>query len=197
MGPTGILLTGGKSSRMGMDKGLCEVGGKPLHSYALALLERFCDEILISANSTGYDGLGYPVIRDLVVDAGPLGGIYSCLLKSNNTLNFVISCDMPLIPAELAEHMLEKCHGLQAVIPVFKGYKEPLCACYSTDAAGHFQQCLQTGVYKMQQAVDGLRTLYLPIDSRLPFYHDELFANANDMRELERIGKLIQRNAIK
>lgn len=191
MSITGILLTGGKSKRMGMDKGLCKVNGKPLYRYALELLEKSCDTILLSANSDHYGNLGYPLVRDVVTDAGPLGGIYSCLLESTTTHNFVLSCDMPLVPAQLVEYILLHRKGFQAIVPTFNGFKEPLCACYSTDAKDHFRQCLEAGIFKMQRAIAGLNTLFLPIEPSQPFYRPDIFANANDPAALKHIGSLL------
>ena len=79
---TGIVLAGGKSSRMGQEKGLAEFDGKPMIAYALEALAPLCTEILISSNSNAYNHLGYRVVPDIIANSGPMGGIYSCMLQS-------------------------------------------------------------------------------------------------------------------
>ncbi|MEJ2595403.1 MAG: molybdenum cofactor guanylyltransferase [bacterium] len=69
-GITGIVLSGGKSSRMGEEKGLAVFNGRPLIKYAIEILENVCDEVLISANQQAAIPVyqGYPE---------PLCGIYA------------------------------------------------------------------------------------------------------------------------
>jgi molybdopterin-guanine dinucleotide biosynthesis protein A len=90
---------------MGRDKGLCLLNGKSLVGYAIDVLKEVCHPVLISANTIDYKSFGYPVIRDKVSGIGPLGGIYSSLLKSSNELNFILSCDMPLISTDLVRYI--------------------------------------------------------------------------------------------
>jgi len=78
-GITGIILAGGKSSRMGKDKGWVLFRKKPLIDYAVELLGGICQSIVISANNSAYDKLGLPVYHDIIPDSGPMGGIYTCL----------------------------------------------------------------------------------------------------------------------
>jgi len=54
---TGIILSGGKSSRMGYEKGLIFFNGKPMIEYSVSVLSQFCDEILICANNPCYNYL--------------------------------------------------------------------------------------------------------------------------------------------
>ena len=86
---TGIILAGGKSERMGTDKGMVKFRNKFLVEYPLEALKPSCPTILISSNNDDYRIFGYPIIQDLVSDTGPMGGIYSCLLNSESHYNLV------------------------------------------------------------------------------------------------------------
>ena len=79
---TAIILAGGKSRRMGTDKALLEIEGISLLNKAIQLCEQVCDTIIISSNHSGHKVFGYPVVADEIANCGPLGGIYSCLRKS-------------------------------------------------------------------------------------------------------------------
>ena len=181
---TGIILAGGKSSRMGRDKGLCLLGGKPMISYAVRVLEPFSRSLVVGANEDAYEQLGYPVIRDLFPGIGPIGGIYSCLSACRTKGAFVLSCDMPLLGGDLIAHILAHREGVQAVVPCFRGRPEPLCAYYRQDASRVFLQSIENGNYKLQDVIGKLKTRHLDIDPALPFYREDLFTNLNSEVDL-------------
>jgi molybdopterin-guanine dinucleotide biosynthesis protein A len=104
---SGIILAGGKSSRMGTDKGFVHYKKKPLIQLALNLIQPYCSEVLISANSTVYAKMGVPVINDIIEDIGPLGGILSCLKQAKFEKSLVIACDMPSIESKIMNSLIE------------------------------------------------------------------------------------------
>ncbi|PKP35407.1 MAG: molybdenum cofactor guanylyltransferase, partial [Bacteroidetes bacterium HGW-Bacteroidetes-17] len=130
-GITGIILAGGKSRRMGKEKGLIELNGKQLIQYAIEVLKPICETILISTNSNFYDFLSYQKIADEFPDSGPMGGIYSCLKASKTNQNLVLSCDMPFINSQLLKELIENSHEYDIVVP-WNGEQrfEPMCAFY-------------------------------------------------------------------
>lgn len=73
----GIVLAGGRSSRMGGgDKCLQPLGGEPMLAHVLARLRPQVSDIVINANSDGFAGFGLPVVADSVSGfQGPLAGI--------------------------------------------------------------------------------------------------------------------------
>lgn len=105
---TGIILSGGKSSRMGTDKGLILYKDRALIEYPLQYLKPYCNEVMISANSEGYKYLGYPVIADTIKNIGPIGGINSCFEKANNEKVFITACDIPEIDEKIIQSMIDK-----------------------------------------------------------------------------------------
>jgi molybdopterin-guanine dinucleotide biosynthesis protein A len=104
---SGIILSGGKSSRMGTDKGLLQFKNRPLIEYSLQLLKPCCNEILISTNKKKYEYLGLPLIKDELKDIGPIGGIYSCIKKINNDKALITACDIPEIMPEILQSLVE------------------------------------------------------------------------------------------
>lgn len=105
---TAFILAGGKSQRMGTDKGLLLLNGKPFVSHICEALSPIVGEnIVIVSSSTDYDFLGYTRIEDIIEDKGPVGGIYTALQQSKTKLNFVLSVDAPLVTTELLLWILE------------------------------------------------------------------------------------------
>ena len=94
---TVLLLSGGKSSRMGADKGMQLLHGKPMIEHMLEKAQSMSPNILILTNDSAYETLGYPCLADDVKDCGPLGGICTGLQHSTTAKNLVLGCDMPLV----------------------------------------------------------------------------------------------------
>ncbi|NCU32376.1 MAG: molybdenum cofactor guanylyltransferase, partial [Candidatus Moranbacteria bacterium] len=110
---TAIVLAGGKSSRMGEDKSLLPVNGRPLIAHIVDQLRDRFDEIIIGANDPEkYAFLNLPVVTDIEKDKGPLMGIYSCLNASTNDVNFVTACDIPVMNTKLISDMLQLVAGV-------------------------------------------------------------------------------------
>jgi len=107
---TVLILCGGGSRRMGgKDKGLIDFNGKPMILYSIEELSRHFPDILVSANHNieKYQSLGHRVIKDCIDDAGPLGGIYSALQKTDKSHLLITTCDTPLIDIEIAERLIQ------------------------------------------------------------------------------------------
>lgn len=102
-----IILSGGKSSRFGSDKGLFVFNKKPMVEYAINMARKFDTKILISANQKDYHRFGYPVIKDIYPELGPMGGLYSSLRESNLALNLILPCDSPFISEELIQRLID------------------------------------------------------------------------------------------
>lgn len=176
---TGIILAGGKSSRMGMDKGFCALNGKPMIQYAIDVLDQLCDTIIISSNNADYELFEFPVIPDIIKDIGPMGGIYSGLKHSKTQHNFFISCDMPMVTVELVQHILSSKEGFDAVIPTWNNFTEPMCAYYNKNILDNLTELIQKGDYKLQSIIQNLNHRTLEITNKLDFYNDKLFTNVN------------------
>ena len=97
----GLVLAGGKSTRMGVDKGLIEYNGKPQREYMADLLGEFCAETFISCRPDQLDTLpaGYQGLGDTFMDLGPFGAIASAFRQKPDVAWLVIACDLPLLDA--------------------------------------------------------------------------------------------------
>ena len=103
---TGIILAGGKSSRMGTDKGLLKLNGKSMVEYVIDALTEMCSRVLIVSNNIEYRRYGIDVVKDIYEDKGPLGGLYSGLMNSNSQVNICVSCDIPNVNADVFKFLL-------------------------------------------------------------------------------------------
>lgn len=194
---TGIILAGGKSSRMGTDKGLQQLCGKPLIGYAIEVLSGICSTILISSSSDAYHSLGYKVVADEFPGIGPMGGIYSALRQSKTENNLVLSCDLPFVSNELLTYILEKSKGYQVAVP-YEGNRhyEPLCGFYHLSVLDILSNYIKKGNYKLPDLFDEISINKLVINNELGFYDKDFFMNVNtqnDLSEAERMMCLRKR----
>ena len=129
---TGIILAGGKSLRMGQDKALLPLGKQLMVEEVLTSLRAKSAEIIVIANKVQeFSFLKVPVFPDIIPERGPLGGIYTGLVKSKTFHNLFVACDMPFLNQDLVKFMLEEVCDYDVVIPEHNGKLEPLCAVYS------------------------------------------------------------------
>jgi len=128
---TGLILAGGKSSRMGQEKAQMPVAGVPVLRRILDVFERLFDEILIITNRKGRFAIyGYPELVDLIPDCGPLGGIYTGLHFAKSEKVFVASCDLPFIKDSSVALLIKEADGYDIVVPDIGGILHPLHAVY-------------------------------------------------------------------
>lgn len=132
MAYTGIVLAGGKSSRMGVDKTTLEYKGKMLAEWSVNILKPFCNEILVSSNNVTLMQLGYPIVADTFKDNGPMAGIVACLEKAQNEICLVIACDTPFVSPNIYEELIRHMEDYKIVMASDEqGRPQPLIACYS------------------------------------------------------------------
>lgn len=129
---TAVVLAGGRSRRMGRDKSLLPLNGKPLIQRIIEQLKPAFDGLLVGANDAEkYRFLNAEVVPDLEPDRGPLMGILSCLVRSKHDLNFVTGCDIPEMHISFILEMLKLAGEYDIVMPAWpNGDKEPLFAVY-------------------------------------------------------------------
>lgn len=181
----GIILAGGKSSRFGTDKGLALFRGKPLISWSLNALVPLVDEILIISSNREYEKFGYRVIPDIIPGLGPLGGILTGLKSASHHLNFVVSCDTPMISTELLSYLQIHANGYEALVPLnVSNQYEPLCAICSKSCVPAIEKMTESGSHKVLDLYERVNTRSIRIDQHLPFYNDFIFMNINTLDDI-------------
>lgn len=185
---TGIILSGGKSSRMGEEKGLVDFHGKPLISYAIDFLHSISDSIIIGANHEleRYRKFGHLIVEDEIKEIGPIGGLLSTLKHSSSERNFVISCDMPFINSALLNFLLQNMQDADVAAATHdEGKIEPLCGIYSKKIIPEIEAAIEKGHYKLLDLFNMVRFKAIKIDTSLPFYNDQLFYNINRPEDIK------------
>ncbi len=180
----GIVLSGGKSRRMGQEKGLVKYKRKALIEHAIETLKPLCDELVISTANDAYAYLGLPMIADEIPDCGPIGGISTCMKAVNADVYLVISCDVPNVPTELFSDLLAQVNE-NAVIPIDETErKQPLSACYTSSSSIFFHEALKSRELKMMNLLLKMKPLYFRPSIDSYYYQSNIFSNLNSKDDM-------------
>ena len=165
---TGIILAGGKSSRIGSDKGFLLLNEKAFIQHIIEAMQPLVKDIIIVSNHSDYDILNLKRVNDLIENSGPLAGIYSGLHHSNTENNLVLSCDVPLINTETLKKLTANIEEHIDVIQLeSKGKTMPLIAMYKTHCKNKFFELLQQGEKRLRFAVKQCKVKTITLNTEL------------------------------
>lgn len=182
---TGVVLAGGKSSRMGRDKALIEVGGVILLQRALDLLRPATSTVMVIGDPTKYGASSAHVIADDEPGQGPLGGLVTALRHARHDRLLVLGCDLPGLTGHFLRHLQEQMVAdADAVVPEHDGVIEPLAAGYHKRCLPAFEACMAHGGLSMHGALDRVRTIYASIRPGSDGWPADLFRNVNAPADL-------------
>ena len=121
----GFVLAGGQSSRMGRDKALLLFGGKPLVENALSILRQAGLPASIAGARFPLASFA-PVVKDLVLGLGPLGGVCTALASTSAQHAVFLPVDLPLLPASLLVFLLHHARmtGRAVTVPAVNGFAQ-------------------------------------------------------------------------
>jgi molybdopterin-guanine dinucleotide biosynthesis protein A len=166
------ILAGGKSSRMGQDKSLLPVRGKPLIRRIYEQLASRFDEILVSTNEPEKHAfLGTRTVADRVPGKGPLMGIVSAVEAARHERVFVTACDIPVIDLDTVARMLVLAEDFDCVIPLSSVGHEPLFAVYRKSTLPAMHDVLKAGERRISAVFPRVRTRFYDL-GRAPWYRN-------------------------
>lgn len=185
------ILAGGKSSRMGTEKGLIKIKEKTLIEYVLEKVKPLFKNCVIVSKNPLYEKFGLICIPDEVEEIGPAGGIYTALQHTRAKYIFIVSCDMPNIRTEAIKNLIDSLNLYQMVVPVFDTCFEPLFAIYSKSCAPKWKEIIDSGTYKLQNIISNFKVLELDV-TKHPAFSKDLFLNLNTQHDLQNFMQKIK-----
>lgn len=182
---TGVLLAGGRSSRMGRDKALLTIEGIPLFERVLSVLTSFFPATLIAGDRPDLTRPGIPSLPDRY-PGSPLGGLYTALEAARTEWIFVVPCDLPHPDRTLVRSLLAADRqGWDAVVPRTAGGFEPLFALYRKTCLPPIRRMLERGEYRIYDFYGEVRVRFLGEDE-LPPGWERALRNVNTPDEFRR-----------
>jgi len=187
---TGVILAGGKSSRMGKNKGLLPLKGKTFIRHITDTLQNVFHRVIIITNQeNNYDFLKLEIFNDIYQDCGPLGGIHAAFVHSKARSCFFVSCDIPFITSSLIDYIIRfESDGAVIKIPSMGNKIHPLCGLYQLQCLTTVEHNLIKRNLKVRNTLDCLDVCIVPIVKELTFYHTDLLKNFNDLKDYEKIN---------
>ena len=180
-----IVLSGGKSSRMGTDKCDLLYGGKTLLNIQIDKFKNIgIDDIIAS----GYRGknCGVKVIEDNIMK-GPLSGILKGLLEIKNDRAFVISVDTPLVKEDIIKKLIDYSieHDFDCCILRHNGIREPLISVFKKSLLPIIEDVLKEDNYSVMKLVDRCNSGFCDIDG-----NDKYYMNINYREDYDTLLKM-------
>ncbi|NOX18383.1 MAG: molybdenum cofactor guanylyltransferase [Chlorobi bacterium] len=196
---TGIILAGGKSVRMGENKSLLKLNGKTAIGRTVDLMKSVFENVLIITNTPEeYSFLDLPKFKDIYEYKGPLAGIHSGLTHSKTERNFIISCDIPLMKAEMIRYIVDFKTEKPITVCRADGFIQQLAGRYSKSVLREAEEFLkenetETRAPKQSKRKCKVHSLLNAAGAEiinaeeLDFYDEYLFFNMNRKEDYEKI----------
>lgn len=150
----GLVLVGGKSTRMKKDKAMLVFHARPQFEHVYALLSQFCEKVFLSTRrdqAKKASFRGFPQIQDdkCFAGSGPLAGILSAMTAFPQAAWVVLGCDLPFVTARTLSDLLKK-RDRRRIATAFRssydGLPEPLCAIYEAKAGKVLRNLFARGI---------------------------------------------------
>lgn len=176
---SGVILAGGESRRMQVNKAFLAEAGRPLIEIIREKVAAVAAEVIIVTNDpTAYlEVAADQIVTDLIPRRGPMSGIHAGLKAASFSAIFVTACDMPFITPSLINLLCRKMEETEAeaVVPFWQEKWQPLCALYHKSCLPAVERCLEEGRLKV--------TSFYPYIRVQPLTEDEI-ATVGDPQRL-------------
>lgn len=180
----GLVLAGGKSTRMGTDKGALDYHGKPQREYMADLLDQFCDKTYMSVRPNQGIESAYEQLEDTFIGLGPFGAILSAFKKNPNAAWLVVACDLPLLNEDTLKFLTENRNVSQLATAIHNpetNFPEPLITIWEPRSYPVLFQFLTQGYSCPRKVL---------INSEIELLHleeHEVLMNVNDREGYEQV----------
>jgi molybdopterin-guanine dinucleotide biosynthesis protein A len=197
---SGVILAGGKSSRMGgRDKAFLTIEGVTFFERALRVLGRCFRRIVVVTNHPErFAAFRVPIVRDELPSLGPLSGLHAGLGRISTPYAFVTACDMPFLRVEPIRFLVSRLKGQQALVPRWDGDVQPLHALYATSLRPEIEAAFGRGDRSLRDLLRSVRAEYVEesVMRQVAGAH-ECFRNVNTPEEAARFAiELTQSTAV-
>jgi molybdenum cofactor guanylyltransferase len=184
----GIVLAGGKSSRLGRDKAGVEINGRTLLQRSLFLAGEFCSRTYCVGREVLVQGVTARWMLDEVPGMGPMGGIITALKKLKSPC-LVLACDLPHLDRYIIERLIKhrNLSGRDKCMTTFHregtGYIEALVSIYEPRSLDLLTASMNQGSYQLSRAIPFEHRSHIAYGSN----EEKYFFNVNYPRDLDKL----------
>jgi len=158
----GLIVCGGQSSRMGVDKSLLVYFDKPQRYYLYKMLKKICSDVFLSLNKNQIEKGNYQIIIDdkKYENIGPMSALLSAFERYPNADFLVIGCDYPFIKTselqELIYQGINENYGISFFNPESQ-FREPLLGIYKAQCCNNLKEQYLNGNYSLNQFLESVK----------------------------------------
>lgn len=194
----GLILAGGKSTRMGgRHKGNLVYQDSTFMEEIIREFHKETDSIWISYGQDIHkEYAGCRIVTDEYPDCGPIGGIHAGLCQCQSEWVMVAACDMPFLKIELYRFLREALrqsdhearetvNSYAGVVPVTDGRIHPLAAIYRKNMAETLEEQIRNRNYRMTEALKRQKILYIDVSENQRIRR--MLQNINTISEYEQL----------
>lgn len=197
---SGVVLSGGTSSRMGDEKGLVKLGGIPLVVYPARTMELLADEVVVAVapgmadTYRGVLGEAVRVVEDEDTSVGPLAGLITALRAAKGDYVMASPCDTPFLRLDVCQAIVLFAKGRDGAVPIVNGYLEPMHSAYRRrHCLAAFEEAVDEGTHKLSEVYGLLKMVHVQEeDLRALDPHLESFWNVNSAEDLEKAERRLR-----
>ena len=155
----GVVLAGGSSRRLGLDKAMLTFGDAPLLKIVVDRVTQVCDHVVVAVDQPErYQELrlSAKLVADAAPGLGPISGLQSGLQACDAEHILVVACDLPFLNVELLRFMADLPRTYQALVPWSESRWQPLCAIYARSCLKVVDAMVSAGGGSMHKLLDQL-----------------------------------------
>lgn len=173
----GLILAGGRSTRMGKDKALLEIDGVTMFERNLRMMRRLFSKVIISGDRPDLSQPEVLFFPD-IYPGSALGGLYTGLDAAESHFVMVSACDIPFPDERIARYLLSFRMDYDVVVPRTPGGFEPLFAVYRKTCLPFMKDLLERNLYKINGIFPQVRVRYVDY-SEMPDGWEHALLNIN------------------
>ena len=162
-----VVMAGGRSKRMGKDKGLIQYKAKAHRYYMADMLKTIFPEVVISVpfDFAVPKESNYTYVKDIVEDLGPLGGLHSLFKSYPNKSILIIATDMPEVEVSHITNLLENRdnNSLATCYKNTDGFVEPLFAIWENKTSVLVENLIAENKLSMRMILKNHKAKVIPI----------------------------------
>ncbi len=181
----GVILAGGRSSRMGRDKARLEVDGLSMFEKTLRMMRSLFFRVIIAGDRPDLSRPDLPFYPDRYPGSA-LGGLYTGLSSARTEWILVTPCDLPYPDETIARRLLSLRKDADVVVPKTPGGLEPLFAVYRNTCLPYMKELLENNRFKIDRFYPQVRVRYVPV-AELPDGWEKSFLNVNTPEQYDSI----------
>lgn len=197
-----IVLCGGKSRRMGQDKGSMSFHGKPMIIHVIETLTHVADEIVLVLRDKNQadeykkflkdlkltENINFKICTDILKDQGPLAGILTGFQHIVSNKAMVLPCDSPFVSEFFVKKMFELSgySDFDAFVPKWSdGRLEPLHSIYKKNSQPVIRKLLEEDILDVKNFITKLDVKFIDVESLDPTGRS--FFNINQMKDIPKV----------